>query len=750
HIPADIADIISRAWGRRPVDRVPSCSKLRAMLDRVDLSRAPEAPAAPARSAPAGKKPAAARKEATRAGRTPAEKKALARERGEAVRSILREGLEKLSENDPVGAIAHARRAFDAWPGSPALRDFLGEIEKAGREHPEWSRRERPRRVPAGGFEDIFGKDLDDFIEEASLDARRAGTVTDPEAEATAVQVIRDRIATTDFVGAYEEARKAQRRFPGNIVIAELLVRLDHLIDHETAMQITERLARSEQADESGEGEDLEFEEMSIPTSVSVSQEVRRPGAQAVAVPSATPSRPALPAAPRLLEERRGIPPALLWGLGGLVAAGALVVLVVLPLLSGGGEPVEPVIRPYDAAYVVEGPEGGGVDFVVSGSAVQASPDGSYRLSGADFGNRELRVAAEGYEGWAGQVALEDGSVVRDTIRLLPLGTSEVEVGFSVVLPEGAEEPSPEDIVYVVDGEEVGPDSLPVRVQTGRHVFLVEVEGYEAVPETVLISMAEPVVQPLMVRSPDTAEIRLVLSGDVEGTADWYVDGSRISSGSRSMVHVAPQGQHTLLARMTDREDWVRTITLDEDGYSATVSPELVTRTGRLIIDPEPWANVYINGDNAGQTPLPPIELEAGDYTVRLTNPDYEDQVTTVTVAVGEDSRIRYTSDPIAVEDTTAALEEQPVIPPFAISQTQPVYPSLALEHGDVDGYVTLEVRVGADGSVVDARVTNDEVGLGCGQAALDAVYQWRFSPATQGGVPLESTTSVSMRFYLP
>jgi protein TonB len=66
---------------------------------------------------------------------------------------------------------------------------------------------------------------------------------------------------------------------------------------------------------------------------------------------------------------------------------------------------------------------------------------------------------------------------------------------------------------------------------------------------------------------------------------------------------------------------------------------------------------------------------------------------------------------------------------------------------GDVHGYVTLDVLVGADGSVKSVTIINDELGLGCGAAAQAAVSQWVFNPATQGGVPVELTTQVQVRF---
>ena len=45
---------------------------------------------------------------------------------------------------------------------------------------------------------------------------------------------------------------------------------------------------------------------------------------------------------------------------------------------------------------------------------------------------------------------------------------------------------------------------------------------------------------------------------------------------------------------------------------------------GGLFIDCRPWADVYINGEKISTTPLQgPIRLPAGDYTLKLANPNY-------------------------------------------------------------------------------------------------------------------------------
>jgi periplasmic protein TonB len=76
-----------------------------------------------------------------------------------------------------------------------------------------------------------------------------------------------------------------------------------------------------------------------------------------------------------------------------------------------------------------------------------------------------------------------------------------------------------------------------------------------------------------------------------------------------------------------------------------------------------------------------------------------------------------------------------------------PAYPASARADG-VEGDVRLELVVGLAGSVESARVTRG-VGHGLDEAALRAVNQFRFAPATQGGHAVRVRMGWSMQFRL-
>jgi serine/threonine protein kinase len=67
---------------------------------------------------------------------------------------------------------------------------------------------------------------------------------------------------------------------------------------------------------------------------------------------------------------------------------------------------------------------------------------------------------------------------------------------------------------------------------------------------------------------------------------------------------------------------------------------------GSLVVDIRPWAQVFVNNEDFGTTPLrAPIKLAEGDYTIKLVHPDYPPSFQTVTIKSGQISNYRVNLD---------------------------------------------------------------------------------------------------------
>ncbi|HSC28638.1 MAG TPA: energy transducer TonB, partial [Vicinamibacterales bacterium] len=65
-----------------------------------------------------------------------------------------------------------------------------------------------------------------------------------------------------------------------------------------------------------------------------------------------------------------------------------------------------------------------------------------------------------------------------------------------------------------------------------------------------------------------------------------------------------------------------------------------------------------------------------------------------------------------------------------------------------LEGEVVLEIVVRADGRVGAIRLLRG-LGGGLDQRAIEAVRQWRFSPATRHGAPVDVMVEVAVEFRL-
>jgi protein TonB len=84
---------------------------------------------------------------------------------------------------------------------------------------------------------------------------------------------------------------------------------------------------------------------------------------------------------------------------------------------------------------------------------------------------------------------------------------------------------------------------------------------------------------------------------------------------------------------------------------------------------------------------------------------------------------------------------------PMRTQFVEPVYPPTARAAG-IQGVIILEIVIGEDGAVSNARVLRSIPPLD--QAAIDAVRQWRFEPTLLNGVPTPVIMTATVNFVPP
>jgi protein TonB len=85
--------------------------------------------------------------------------------------------------------------------------------------------------------------------------------------------------------------------------------------------------------------------------------------------------------------------------------------------------------------------------------------------------------------------------------------------------------------------------------------------------------------------------------------------------------------------------------------------------------------------------------------------------------------------------------------PPTLLREVKPAYTDEARKRA-IEGNVVLQIIVRADGSVGEVRVLHT-LAAGLEERAVDAVRQWRFSPARHQGAPVDVLVEVSVGFSM-
>ena len=92
--------------------------------------------------------------------------------------------------------------------------------------------------------------------------------------------------------------------------------------------------------------------------------------------------------------------------------------------------------------------------------------------------------------------------------------------------------------------------------------------------------------------------------------------------------------------------------------------------------------------------------------------------------------------------DAAAEGEAVPIV------RINPQWPREALEQG-IEGFVRLEVLIGADGSAKDVKVIESKPGSLFVRNSIRAVLRWKFKPKIVGGEAVERWASTTIEFEL-
>ncbi|HUR33613.1 MAG TPA: PEGA domain-containing protein [Vicinamibacterales bacterium] len=150
-------------------------------------------------------------------------------------------------------------------------------------------------------------------------------------------------------------------------------------------------------------------------------------------------------------------------------------------------------------------------------------------------------------------------------------------------------------------------------------------------------SLAVPAVQAVAVPSSDPASS----SGgmvSLDSPIDLQVFESGTLLGSSRDRLLLPAGRHAL--ELVNADLGVRTSVVAEVGAGGTVTVVVPVPTGVISVNAEPAADVWLDGEKVGETPIGDLQLRVGSHDVVLRHPELGERHVTAVVTAAEPLRL--------------------------------------------------------------------------------------------------------------
>jgi hypothetical protein len=190
---------------------------------------------------------------------------------------------------------------------------------------------------------------------------------------------------------------------------------------------------------------------------------------------------------------------------------------------------------------------------------------------------------------------------------------------------------TPPDAVATVNGRRYGPVPVTIdRLRPGTYRVRVE-RGAASLEQTVTLTAGESmsILLPLI----DSGWLDVRAPFDVQ----MYEDAQLLGTSSDGPV-ATKAGSHRLVLR-NDAVGYEEAIVVQVDAGAMTrVRPAVPD--GVLQVNAQPWANVFVDGQPVGETPLGTLRVALGSHEVRFEHPTLGQQVRQVVISARTPARI--------------------------------------------------------------------------------------------------------------
>jgi hypothetical protein len=205
---------------------------------------------------------------------------------------------------------------------------------------------------------------------------------------------------------------------------------------------------------------------------------------------------------------------------------------------------------------------------------------------------------------------------------------------------------NPKGARVYLDNNYKGETPLDLKnISTGQYSLRMTLAGYEDWTSTIVVLPILTVrISADLVPLPEAAEEEeygsISVNSNPQG-ARVYLDNAYKGDTPLNIRNVAT-GRHNIRMMLSGYEEWTSDITVPSSRVvriTADLKPQ--EEQGSISINSDPQgADIYLNDEYEGLTPLNLQDISAGEYKVKVSLPGYEEWVEEVTVSASRTARV--------------------------------------------------------------------------------------------------------------
>jgi hypothetical protein len=178
----------------------------------------------------------------------------------------------------------------------------------------------------------------------------------------------------------------------------------------------------------------------------------------------------------------------------------------------------------------------------------------------------------------------------------------------------------------------------------GNHQITIALDGYEEYTRNIIVETATPLtISAVLIRSVPQPTTQPPPNGSIAvasipSGAEVYIDSQLTGIAPAVFPEIAP-GNHQVRLSVKGYDDWSHIVSVGSGRMSAInaemVAVKEITGSLAVITDP-PGAEIFVDGDFKGMSPVTITGLSAGTHTFLLTLKEYADNKTNLSITAGQ------------------------------------------------------------------------------------------------------------------